>query len=112
MSSTVASPQLQNLLNQAAGARSGWRMQVGWVLVLAVLAWAWQGAEMRPLDLMARQRNLWVVIEDICGKYRIHDRGCDVAPAVDKAPAHRASLWTAATRYVTCPPLPDLEPTA
>ena len=61
---------------------------------------------------MARQRNLWVVIEDICGKYRIHDRGCDVAPAVDKAPAHRASLWTAATRYVTCPPLPDLEPTA
>jgi len=64
------------------------------------------------LTFLARQRNLWVVIEDICGKYRIHDRGCDVAPAVDKAPAHRASLWTAATRYVTCPPLPDLEPTA
>ena len=32
-----ASPQLQSLLNQAAASRSGWRTQLGWVVVLAVL---------------------------------------------------------------------------
>ena len=64
MSSTVASPQLQNLLNQAAGARSGWRMQVGWVLVLAVLAWAWKGAEMRPLDLIKDAGNMGTFARD------------------------------------------------
>lgn len=28
-------------------------------------------------------------------------------PAVDKSPAHRTSLWTAPSGYVTCPQLPD-----
>ena len=64
------------------------------------------------LTFLARQRNLWVVIEDICGKYRIHDRGCDVAPAVDKAPAHRASLWTAAQAVRGLPTAPRRKPSA
>jgi phosphonate transport system permease protein len=58
MSATVVSPQLQNLLNQATARRSGWRTQLGWVAVLAVLAWAWQGAEMRPLDLWKDAGNM------------------------------------------------------
>ena len=29
---------------------------------------------------------------------------------MDKTPIHRASLWTVATRCVTCPPFPDLKP--
>jgi putative transposase len=35
-----------------------------------------------------------------------------IAPAVDKAPAHRTSLWTAPAGCVPCPPLPELAPTA
>jgi putative transposase len=34
------------------------------------------------------------------------------SPAVDKAPAHRTSLWTAPAGCVPCPPLPGLVPTA
>ena len=64
MSATAASPRLQNLLNQCAGARSGWRTQLGWVLVLAVLAWAWQGAEMRPLDLIKDAGNMGTFARD------------------------------------------------
>ena len=64
MSATAVSPRLQNLLNQAAAARSGWRTQLGWVLVLAVLAWAWQGAEMRPLDLIKDAGNMGTFARD------------------------------------------------
>jgi phosphonate transport system permease protein len=57
-------PQLQTLLKQAADTRSGWRTQFGWVLVLAVLAWAWQGAEMRPLDLIKDAGNMGTFARD------------------------------------------------
>ena len=61
---------------------------------------------------LVRQRNLWVVFEVL--RRMLLELGCVVehAPAVDKPPAHRTSLWTAATRCVTCPRLPDLAPTA
>lgn len=36
----------------------------------------------------------------------------DGARSVDKPPVHRMGLWTAAVRCVTCPPLPELEPSA
>lgn len=64
MSATAAPSHLQGLLNQAAAMRSGWRTQVGWVLVLAVLAWAWQGAEMRPLDLIKDAGNMGTFARD------------------------------------------------
>jgi phosphonate transport system permease protein len=64
MSATAASPQLQSLLNQASASRSGWRTQLGWVVVLAVLAWAWQGAEMRPLDLIKDAGNMGTFARD------------------------------------------------
>jgi putative transposase len=38
----------------------------------------------------------------------------EIAPAVDNCPDHRTSLWTAGAspRYASCPPLPELEPSA
>ena len=64
MSAVPAAPHIQSLLNQAAAARSGWRTQLVWVLVLAVLAWAWQGAEMRPLDLIKDAGNMGTFARD------------------------------------------------
>lgn len=64
MSTTAASPQLQSLLNQAAATRGGWRTQLGWVVLLLVLAWAWQGAEMRPLDLIKDAGNMGTFARD------------------------------------------------
>ncbi len=64
MSATAVSPQLQSLLNQAAGSRNGWRTQVGWLVLLALLAWAWQGAEMRPLDLIKDAGNMGTFARD------------------------------------------------
>ncbi len=64
MSAAAASPQIQNLLNQAAATRGGWRTQLAWVVVLAVLAWAWQGAEMRPLDLWKDAGNMGTFARD------------------------------------------------
>jgi len=54
------SPKLQTLLQQAASSRGGWQTQLGWVVVLGVLAWAWQGAEMRPLDLIKDAGNMGI----------------------------------------------------
>ena len=64
MSATAVSPQLQSLLNQAAGSRNGWRTQVGWLVLLALLAWAWQGAEMRQLDLIKDAGNMGTFARD------------------------------------------------
>ena len=55
---TAPSAQLQNLLNQASSSRNGWKTQLGWVLVLGLLAWSWQGAEMRPVDLLRDAGNM------------------------------------------------------
>jgi phosphonate transport system permease protein len=60
----VATSQLHNLLNQAAASRSGWRAQLGWVVLLAVLAWAWHGAEMRPLELIKDAGNMGTFARD------------------------------------------------
>jgi len=62
--SAALTPQLQALLNQATGARSGWRTQLGWALLLGVLVWAWQGAEMRPLDLIRDAGNMRTFARD------------------------------------------------
>jgi phosphonate transport system permease protein len=64
MHAANTSPQLQNLLNQATAHRSGWGTQVAWALLLVVLAWAWQGAEMRPLDLIKDAGNMGTYARD------------------------------------------------
>jgi|APCry1669189241_1035207.scaffolds.fasta_scaffold16466_3 putative transposase len=42
------------------------------------------------------------------------EKSDEIAPAVDNCPVHRTSLWAAGAtpRYGSCPPLPELEPTA
>lgn len=43
---------------RAASQRPGLLHYLGWGAVLALLAWAWQGAEMRPLDLLRDSGNI------------------------------------------------------
>ena len=38
--------------------RTTWSSLLGWGLALAVLAWAWQGADIRPLDLIRDSGNM------------------------------------------------------
>lgn len=49
---------LRRQAEAAAGPRRGWAWLLGWAAVLALLAWAWQGAEMRPLDLLRDAGNI------------------------------------------------------
>jgi len=59
-SPSAPSPKLQDLLNQARSARGGWRSSLLWLAALAVLAWSWRGAEMRPLDLFRDAGNMGI----------------------------------------------------
>jgi phosphonate transport system permease protein len=43
---------------RAAGQRFSWSASLGWGLVALVLLWAWQGAEIRPLDLLRDSGNM------------------------------------------------------
>lgn len=52
--------RLQALLIEAAAGRSTWMSTLAWGVVLMLLAWAWQGAEMRPLDLIRDADNMRV----------------------------------------------------
>lgn len=38
--------------------KRSWTWTAGWVLLIALLTWAWQGADMRPLDLVRDARNM------------------------------------------------------
>ena len=58
--SNSSTERLEALLMQAGGGRSTWSTTVVWALVLGTLAWAWQGAEMRPLDLIRDADNMRV----------------------------------------------------
>jgi len=49
---------LQALQAQAAAQRTPWWTWAGWALAAFVLAWAWRGAEVRPLDLLKDSRNI------------------------------------------------------
>jgi phosphonate transport system permease protein len=57
--SAPPSEQALALLRQRAQAeRPGWLHYAAWALALAVLAWAWRGAEMRPFDLWRDAGNM------------------------------------------------------
>jgi phosphonate transport system permease protein len=49
---------LERLRQRAAAERPGWLHYLTWSLALGVLAWAWRGAEIRPLDLFKDSGNI------------------------------------------------------
>lgn len=49
---------LARLRQRAASERPGWLHYFAWALFLALLAWAWRGAEIRPLDLLKDSGNI------------------------------------------------------
>ena len=55
---SASADRLEALLAQAGAGRSSLTTTVVWGVVLLVLAWAWQGAEMRPLDLIRDADNM------------------------------------------------------
>ena len=60
LSASPNADRLEGLLAQAGAGRSSWTTTIVWALVLLTLAWAWQGAEMRPLDLIRDADNMRV----------------------------------------------------
>ena len=60
VSASPNADRLEGLLAQASAGRSSWTTPIVWALVLLTLAWAWQGAEMRPLDLIRDADNMRV----------------------------------------------------
>lgn len=58
---TLASPSaasLERIAARAAAERPGWLHYAAWALAAGVLAWAWRGAEIRPLDLVRDSGNI------------------------------------------------------
>lgn len=49
---------LERIRQRAAQERKGWLYYLAWGLAMAVLAWAWRGAEIRPLDLIKDSANI------------------------------------------------------
>ncbi len=55
---TPSVASLARLRQRAADERQGWLTYFAWAFALAVLAWAWHGAEVRPLDLLKDSGNI------------------------------------------------------
>lgn len=49
---------LERLRRRAVDEQHGWLYYAGWAAAIAVLAWAWRGAEIRPLDLIKDSGNI------------------------------------------------------
>ncbi len=56
----VTAASLERLRQRAADERPGWLYYLGWALALGFLAWAWRGAEIRPLDLVRDSGNIGI----------------------------------------------------
>ena len=58
---TATAPSAESfarLRRRAAAERPGWSRYALWAGIAALLGWAWQGAEMRPLDLLRDSGNM------------------------------------------------------
>jgi len=55
---------LRLLAEREAQRPSGWPAIIGWTAVILVLGWAWQGAEIRPLDLVRDSGNMATYAKD------------------------------------------------
>lgn len=58
VSAATGEASLALLRERAAADRPGWLSYFAWGLALALLAWAWRGAEIRPLDLIKDSGNI------------------------------------------------------
>ena len=56
--------RLEQLQLLAAGQRSPAGVWLGWLALAGLLAWAWQGAEMRPLELIQHADNMRIFASD------------------------------------------------
>jgi phosphonate transport system permease protein len=56
VASSTASLEL--LRRRASEQRPGWLHYAGWAVLVGLLAWAWRGAEIRPLDLIKDSGNI------------------------------------------------------
>lgn len=54
----VSADPLALLRQRAQQDKPGWLYYAAWALALGVLAWAWQGAEIRPFDLLQDSGNI------------------------------------------------------
>lgn len=62
---TAPQPTALELLNQHAAANRGsWKGPLVWIGLIAILAWAWRGAEIRPLDLVRDAGNMGTYARD------------------------------------------------
>jgi len=52
------------VLARAAAEKPGWLHYLGWAAVALLLAWAWRGAEIRPLDLVKDSGNIATYARD------------------------------------------------
>lgn len=55
---TASAEALAFLQQRAASERPGWLYYLAWAAALGLLAWAWRGAEIRPLDLWRDSGNI------------------------------------------------------
>ena len=55
---------LARMRERAASERPGWLHHAAWAGAIALLAWAWQGAEIRPLDLVRHSGNIATLAGD------------------------------------------------
>ncbi|APW42144.1 phosphonate ABC transporter, permease protein PhnE [Rhodoferax saidenbachensis] len=60
----MADTRLEQLARESVSSRTGWMHSAGWVAAIALLAWAWQGAEIRPLDLIRDSGNMATYARD------------------------------------------------
>ena len=63
-STAPSAASLAQLQARAAAERPGWLHYAGWLVALAVLGWAWRGAEVRPLDLIRDSGNIATYAKD------------------------------------------------
>jgi len=55
---------MELLRQRAEQDRPGWLYYAGWAGAIAILAWAWRGAEIRPLDLLRDSANMSTYARD------------------------------------------------
>ncbi len=60
----ASAASLQQLRLRAEQERPGWLHYAAWAAAIALLAWAWRGAEIRPLDLVRDSGNIATYARD------------------------------------------------